>query len=105
MQIWSYGFEGGLPHSDICGSQVARTSPQLFAACHVLHRLSAPRHPPNALETLDRSAFMSMHGGDAAQERNPDHAGIHLLDDVFSPPSQLRLRTAGRTLLYDVNFG
>ena len=28
-------------------------SPQLFAAYHVLHRLLAPRHPPNALFTLD----------------------------------------------------
>jgi len=41
-----------LPHSDICGSTVARTSPQLFAACHVLHRLSVPRHPPDALIAL-----------------------------------------------------
>ena len=51
----SYGFtagypkRGGLPHSDISGSTVARTSPELFAACHVLHRLSVPRHPPDAL--------------------------------------------------------
>jgi hypothetical protein len=42
----------GLPHSDICGSTIARISPQLFAACHVLHRLLAPRHPPNALVSL-----------------------------------------------------
>jgi hypothetical protein len=42
----------GLPHSDICGSTIARISPQLFAACHVLHRLLAPRHPPNALISL-----------------------------------------------------
>ena len=39
----------GFPHSDIRGSKVARTSPRLLAACHVLHRLLAPRHPPNAL--------------------------------------------------------
>ena len=45
---------GGLPHSDIFGSKFARNSPKLFAACHVLHRLSVPRHPPNALKTLDR---------------------------------------------------
>jgi hypothetical protein len=38
-----------LPHSEICGSKVAHTSPQLIAACHVLHRLCMPRHPPNAL--------------------------------------------------------
>ncbi len=39
----------GFPHSEICGSKVAHTSPQLIAACHVLHRLCMPRHPPNAL--------------------------------------------------------
>ncbi len=39
----------GLPHSDIHGSKGARPSPWLFAACHVLHRLLVPRHPPNAL--------------------------------------------------------
>ena len=39
----------GLPHSDIHGSMVICTSPQLFAAYHVLHRLREPRHPPFAL--------------------------------------------------------
>ena len=42
-----------MPHSEIRGSKLARNSPRLFAACHVLHRLSVPRHPPGALETLD----------------------------------------------------
>jgi hypothetical protein len=45
-------FRGGLPHSDIRGSPGARPSPRLFAACHVLHRLSVPRHPPDALLVL-----------------------------------------------------
>ena len=48
-----YGMTGlqpaGLPHSDICGSQLMCNSPQLFAAYHVLHRLWEPRHPPYAL--------------------------------------------------------
>jgi hypothetical protein len=49
--VFSTGYpsQGGFPHSDIRGSQVARTSPRLLAACHVLHRLLTPRHPPNAL--------------------------------------------------------
>jgi hypothetical protein len=42
----------GFPHSEIRGSTIARISPQLIAACHVLHRLLAPRHPPNALIAL-----------------------------------------------------
>ena len=47
---------GGLPHSDIHGSTPARGSPWLFAACHVLHRLLVPRHPPNALLSLETLA-------------------------------------------------
>ncbi len=42
----------GFPHSDIRGSTIARISPRLIAACHVLHRLLAPRHPLNALLIL-----------------------------------------------------
>jgi hypothetical protein len=37
------------PHSEISGSKVVCTSPELIAADHVLHRLSAPRHPPLTL--------------------------------------------------------
>jgi hypothetical protein len=44
----------GFPHSDTRGSQDACSSPRLFAACHVLHRLPAPRHPPCALTALDQ---------------------------------------------------
>ena len=47
--------EGGFPHSEILGSKLVRSSPRLIAAYHVLHRLSAPRHPQNALVTLDHS--------------------------------------------------
>ena len=39
----------GFPHSDTCGSGLWCSSPQLFAALHVLHRLVMPRHPPYAL--------------------------------------------------------
>src|SRR6476619_1056417 len=42
----------GLPHSDISGSKRACRSPKLFAACHVLLRLSVPRHPPSTLSNL-----------------------------------------------------
>lgn len=58
--------EDGFPHSEICGSKVAHTSPQLIAACHVLHRLCMPRHPPIALTsrlrihtTIDNPACMT----------------------------------------------
>ena len=39
----------GLSHSEIRGSKVICTYPQLIAAYHVLHRLREPRHPPCAL--------------------------------------------------------
>ena len=57
--------EGGFPHSEIPGSKLVRSSPRLIAAYHVLHRLSAPRHPPNALKALDRSR-------DRCPPRSPD---------------------------------
>ena len=41
-----------LPHSDISGSSLICSSPKLFAACHVLHRLLMPRHSPCALISL-----------------------------------------------------
>ena len=44
----------GFPHSDILGSKPACGSPRLIAACHVLHRLSAPRHPPYTLSSLTK---------------------------------------------------
>jgi hypothetical protein len=43
---------GVLPHSDISGSMLICSSPKLFAACHVLHRLLMPRHSPCALFSL-----------------------------------------------------
>jgi hypothetical protein len=42
----------GFPHSEIPGSKPACGSPGLIAACHVLHRLLAPRHPLYALSSL-----------------------------------------------------
>ena len=64
----AYGFSrryrrsGGLPHSEIHGSMPARGSPWLIATCCVLHRLSVPRHPPDALQTLDlNSTFSERH--------------------------------------------
>ena len=40
-----------LPHSEISGSKAICASPKLIAACHVLHRLLVPRHPPCALHS------------------------------------------------------
>ena len=51
--VWIPGvYPGGFPHSDISGSLDMCSSPKLFAAYHVFHRLLVPRHPPCALTTL-----------------------------------------------------
>ena len=48
LEVCSSGF----PHSDISGSMDICSSPKLFAAYHVFHRLLVPRHPPCALISL-----------------------------------------------------
>ena len=45
-------FSAGFPHSDISGSMDICSSPKLFAAYHVFHRLLVPRHPPCALSSI-----------------------------------------------------
>jgi hypothetical protein len=47
---WFY--QDRFPYSEIPGSKPACGSPRLIAACHVLRRLLAPRHPPYALSSL-----------------------------------------------------
>ena len=47
----------GLPHSEISGSRVICTSPELFAAYRVLLRLREPRHPPVALSYFFYSSY------------------------------------------------
>ena len=46
--------QSGFPHSEIPGSKPACGSPRHIAACHVLHRLLAPRHSPYALSSLTK---------------------------------------------------
>ena len=51
----------GFPHSEICGSRNICFSPQLIAACHVLRRLSVPRHPPCALYSLTFIRYIALY--------------------------------------------
>ena len=60
--------KGGFPHSEMSGSKGARASPDLIAACHVLLRLSMPRHPSGALIRLIDTQRTSC----AATSRQPD---------------------------------
>ena len=54
--VWMTGVcSAGFPHSDISGSMDICSSPKLFAAYHVFHRLLVPRHPPCALSSITNS--------------------------------------------------
>ena len=59
--VWMTGvFPAGFPHSDISGSLLICSSPKLFAAYHVFHRLLVPRHPPCALIRLTSARIHSV---------------------------------------------
>ena len=60
MEVCSIRF----PHSDISGSMDICSSPKLFAAYHVFHRLLVPRHPPYALISITNSPSF-VHGMDS----------------------------------------
>src|SRR4051794_24236614 len=112
--------EGGFPHSEILGSKLVRSSPRLIAAYHVLHRLSAPRHPPNALKTLDRSHDRCPPLGGAGQrcqkdhfhpqptqdaQGRPDGSETVLAEHVRSTPGDRgRLKPRNMFPLYDVKY-
>ena len=51
LEVCSSGF----PHSEISGSKDICSSPKLFAAYHVFHRLLVPRHPPYALFIMTKT--------------------------------------------------
>ena len=71
--------QSGFPHSEIPGSKPACGSPRLIAACHVLRRLLAPRHPPHALSSLTiKLAESKVHGS--------PHCAVH---PIYVPDIQL----------------
>ena len=90
----------GFPHSDIRGSTIARISPRLFAACHVLHRLLAPRHPPNALFTLRIATATAR-----TQDRAAPNEG-HALSRMRGRGSRtIRARSHSHSQNYTTNSG
>ena len=85
----------GFPHSDICGSMLICSSPQLFAAYHVLLRLLMPRHSPCALLRLTflGASFASL----ALSEDKASYASLRLLfpkNALLGAPWDLRLSPA-----------
>ena len=49
---WSLAEARGFPIRKSPDQSLLSSSPKHIAACHVLHRLLVPRHPPNALYCL-----------------------------------------------------
>ena len=93
--------EGGFPHSEIVGSKFAHNSPTLIAACHVLHRLCMPRHPPIALTsrlrihtTIDNPVLLAGHRFSAVWFFDPDYprrtSGVTQLDNHCCKDSCLK---------------
>ena len=60
----------GLSHSEISGSKVICTYPELIAAYHVLHRLCEPRHPPCALSYFLLISHVHRHNSSQKDYRN-----------------------------------
>ena len=93
----------GFPHSEIPGSVPMCGSPRLIAACHVLLRLSMPRHSPCALISLTSSkqspfrsehplGHSSLHSLASPLPREPACAGLRSeLDDVFLVQDQIEM--------------
>src|SRR5512144_3133942 len=70
----SRGFAaGGFPIRKSPGQSLLGGSPELIAACHVLHRLLTPGHPPCALvrltTTLRMKEFRTAHSESVVKER------------------------------------
>jgi hypothetical protein len=84
----------GFPHSDILGSKPACGSPGLIAACHVLHRLLAPRHPPYALSSLIIKLTQSVLSGSRSRACSPAYKKPF---DVPTPAAPYFLASALRS--------
>jgi hypothetical protein len=69
----------GLPHSEISGSKRACRSPKHIAACHVLHRLSVPRHPPSTLSNLTIKCLDLMRSATTTRKKTYD---VHLITTI-----------------------
>jgi hypothetical protein len=93
----------GWPHSEIPGSKPVCGSPRLIAACHVLHRFSAPRHPPSTLSSLTikylrRESFsfyptllskIAITADQKALRNSSQGFGDHKVPDLLGPESCL----------------
>ena len=89
----SRGFAaGGFPIRKSPGQSLLGGSPELIAACHVLHRLLTPGHPPCALVRLTTTQrmkeFRTAHSESVVKERERGISRSEI--ENFRPPSPLR---------------
>ena len=86
--------KGGFPHSEMSGSKGARASPDLIAACHVLHRLSTPRHPSEALMRLIVLSKTHAWGQKSVRPRYETQVNIpHMRFDLSLPDNDVFIRS------------
>ena len=89
---------GGFPHSEISGSTIARISPKLIAACHVLHRLLAPRHPPSALNSLSPTTLAPTRRTISPSKEKPTQPRIRIpMQQALIDAQQFTTDEAGHT--------
>ena len=91
ITLWIYVMLHGsspwvFPHSEICGSKLICSSPQLIAACHVLHRLSMPRHSPYALLRLNYLSILGILSGSSLSLELLCHTCSFLWQNCFFYP-------------------
>ena len=90
----------GFPHSDIHGSQDICSSPWLFAACRVLHRLLMPRHSPCALISLTSSSQSPLASVSGASQRLSPQTALASLLLLSNSKQALNLLFGAATLLW-----
>jgi hypothetical protein len=99
----------GFPHSDIRGSQGACPSPRLIAACHVLHRLPAPRHPPCALTALGQlspqNQARSLATTNPSRNKSPPHRNTPNLKRSLSRSTRHQQPTTPRRTRHATSTG
>src|SRR5688572_23858113 len=108
----------GFPIRRSRDQRLVSTSPRLIAAAHVLHRLSAPRHPPCALILLiEKNTCMCRYGvfkvrassRPPNERRGPKDRSLKTQQREFPKPQQAKLawRTGrqGRRILGGPDIG
>src|SRR5437660_1620053 len=92
----------GFPIRRSRGQRLVSTSPGLIAAAHVLHRLSAPRHPPCALVLLiEKNTCFCCYGVFKVRAAAPSVRSPSKLNSVNAPEVLL----SGTSIEVDVVLG